>query len=134
MDGKYREILDELLKLQNLTEWERNAFGDMVERDTKYNFTLSVKQRALIERARDKYILGKKQEKGLDLPEEYDNCKLVFGDQGVQIEIAGRLISKPMTRKEGQIILAWIDGIEHELMGGNTSEAQPSAEDEPLPF
>jgi transketolase len=129
MDVKYRALLEELVDSGRLNEWEQNAFQDMINRDDRFTITLSLKQKSIVNKAKKKYFDGEdvgNNESGL--PEVYDNCKLRMDGNGCQIEANGIVLSEPVTRKEGQIILSWLTKILPELIGQDAALHKPNEE------
>ncbi len=127
MDVKHRTLLEELVDSGLLNEWEQNAFQDMINRDDQYNIKLSIKQEAIINKAKAKYFDGEEVSKGSNLPDEYENCALKTDSDGYYIEVLGERAGQYITRKDGQIILAWLAGAIPQM---NMNGTQPKKEDD----
>ena len=108
MDVKYRKLLEELVDSGLLNAWEQNAFQDILNRDDQYNIKLSLRQEAIIKKAKAKYFDGEEVSKGSSLPDEYENCILKTDSDGYYIEVLGKRVNQYITRKDGLMILAWL--------------------------
>ena len=132
MQPKYKRLLRELLESGKLNDWEQNTFEDIWNRDEQYGSTLSMKQKAMFDKAKAKYVDGEDTRNFKpEVPTEYDNCKLERTNAGYNILIEGKRISIPTTKSEGVIILAWLSEALPELRSNGHSEEYITNTEEP---
>ena len=136
MEIKYKRILETLLESGKLNDFETTAFKSMYDKDEQYsgNTTLSPKQKNWIDNKKMELIDGitdkAEREKALELPMEYDNCKMTLSkEEGYKIEVGDTVIDVPLTKKYGAEILAYLTKALPYIMGASL----PAAEEFPPP-
>jgi hypothetical protein len=109
------ELCNELLKCE-VTSWERDFLQDILKRNDKWNITLSVKQQNVLKKLEKKHMEGEDVDrKEFGLPEKYDGLSITHEEDGYHIVVNGVPMRKPTTKKEGLVIMAWLDGLQKQL-------------------
>lgn len=130
MKTKYKRMINATLETGKCNEWEEKVLSELLERDEEYNITLTIKQRKnVVEKCYDKYIKGIDSPDKMWLPTEYNNCKLVKGENGYEIQLDDIKIPTDTTKKEGSVILAWLTKAIPYLYEEETPEEIPEEEE-----
>ena len=112
LSEKHKRIVIELLDGGKLNDWEKEALGDINSRDDQGNLhRVTPKMEGMIERMKKQYIDGEdtRNMKAPEVRTVYDNCQLLRESNGYFIEVKGARMSEITSKKEGVVIIEWLD-------------------------
>ena len=130
LSEKHKRIVIELLDSGKLNDWEKEALGDINSRDDQGNLhRVTPKMEGMIERMKKQYIDGEdtRNMKAPEVRTVYDNCQLLRESTGYFIEVKGLRMSEITSKKEGVVIIEWLDRalkeLEQAIVGSTPSPA-----------
>ena len=130
LSEKHKRIVIELLDGGKLNDWEKEALGDINSRDDQGNLhRVTPKMEGMIERMKKQYIDGEdtRNMKAPEVRTVYDNCQLLLESNGYFIEVKDVRIGEITSKKEGVVIIEWLDRAINELGQAVTGNATTPA-------